>query len=355
MERKEAYNEIVSSFKRKYGFLGEQFAEEFLLAVAGYNLQEYSNTEFRVRRHPLLYWAHGWLKSGLLMRAYEILGDDLCMMMSDITPAALRGTVEGGTFLVPFALKTPFAICTEFGQIISGSDSGEMIQKLLNLLEEGVVTVSLAKIARVSMEDIDNIEGKYNIKFKDNNTFTYKSNWVLFAATYNRKFLVDNAFESRFSVIAPKQRLGVNLIKHINESAPFTVSLEAIEVLRSSVKETTAVDWTVKMPDEAYQYLSNMRDSGSVLTKLMCLKWWGLKPTSDDAVFLAKELATQRDAIWMNTEDKMLDMLSKGDVSMSEFTEEIGVTSRTIQYAIIKLSLRNNKYKDEEGVMRWHL
>jgi len=169
--RSKIYNEIVDAFEQKYFFLGKQFAEEFLLTAASRNIQDYSEPDFRVRRHLLLYWQCSWLKSSLLHKARHLLGRELCMGLSDISNAALRGTVEAGRFISPYTLKRPFAVCTEFGQVVNKGDSSELVQKLLNVLEEGEVEVSLGKISLLTPEERIKAEEKWGIYFIDSNTF----------------------------------------------------------------------------------------------------------------------------------------------------------------------------------------
>lgn len=353
MDRREAYLSIVDSFEKKYSFLGRQWAEEFLLSVASWNLQQYSSPQFRVRRHPLLFWGPGWIKSTLLTKAYDVLGPDLCTYMSDISRAAMRGSVMGNSFVTPATLLRPFAISTEFGQVIGGDT--EIVQHLLNALEEGVVSVNLVKVSLLSAEEIARAQRDYNIVFTDKNTFTYRTNWVLMAGTYNRKFLVDNAFESRFIIMTPEKKLDTDLVKHVNRSGPFILDGEAVNTVRREVMLNKSMDARINLPEEIYDYKITMRDSGSIASHLLCKKWWGLKTTNDDAVALAKKLIKTREEVWKGAEDKVWESLEEGSKTIDELATDTGVSKRSVYYAIGKLGLRNSKELCPGGIIKYKI
>jgi len=328
--------EITTAFESKFGLLGKQFAENMLISTCSWNIQQYSAPEYRIRRHTLLFWQAGFLKSQMLSKTYDILGDQLCTIMSDVSIATLRGSVEAHRFVSPYTLKRPFSICTEFGQLISGDQ--EVIQKLLNVLEEGIVTVSLAKISQLDPGQVDEVEKKYGITFIDNTTFTYRTNWVLFAATYNNKFLVDSALESRFALMLPKKKLDNELVKHVNRAPPFALSQEAVDSLRFEVLMDKPIETMIKLPDECYEFPITMRDAGMICSTLLCKKWWGLKPTKEEAVALAQEYSKNSDEIWKSAEDKVLDvLLSGGGRSVDELVGETGLHIRTVYKALNNL------------------
>lgn len=329
MSRKKIWEEICSAFEQKYSWLGRQFAEEFLKSVASWNIQQFSEPEFRVRRHLLLMWQHGYLKSSLLKRAYFLLGD-LAVILSDISRAALRGTVEHGKFISPFTLKKPFTICTEFGQIIGGSQNTEILQELLNLLEEGVATVSLAKISSISPEELQRAEQEFNIKFIDNNTFTYQTNWVLMAATNNRKFLVDYALESRFNLVIPKQKLDSKYVKEVNRSGPFVINLETVNKFRELITKPNKLECHYILPEEVYDYEITVRDSAYLISEALCLKWWGLKPTKEHIIETASYLMQRRKSVWQTTDDLICEILEKGPKTLEELRKESSLSTKQV-------------------------
>lgn len=270
--------------------------------------------------------------------------------MSDVTLAALRGTVDFGKFVSPYTLKRPFGICTEFGQIVGGN--ADIVQKLLNVLEEGVVTVSLAKITSIGADQIHDIEADFGIRFIDSNTFTYSTNWVMMAATYNRKFLVDNAFESRFSIIIPRQKLDNKLTKHIVESKPFVVDETAVETLRELVFDSGhQMDNLVKLPEEVYSEELTVRDSAQMLSTVLCRKWWGIDTTNDEIVQMSHNLKQTRDNIWKSATDRVFDCIESEGKTLAQIMQETGLQKRQV-YLSLKDLRAIRDFKEGELVYR---
>ncbi len=355
MLRKEIYDSIVSTFEHNYSWLGKQFAEELLLSAASWNIQQFSNPPFRIRRHLLLFWPPGWVKSSLLEQAYNLFGNQLCTMMTDVTLAALRGTVEHGKFISPYTLKRPFSICTEFGQLISGSEHTEIIQKLLNVLEEGVVTVSLGKIS--SLPETERIEAsnRYGIVFIDENTFTYRTFCVLLAGTYNRKFLVDNAFESRFVVVTPDKELDSELAKYITSTSSEPFDEDAVYHLRSAVVEEFPVNLEkVKIPDEVFERFKNItiRQCSQLISYKLCRAWWGIKTSDEDIINLADKIKAKSDALWKSADDKVFEAIENNAKTAKEIAEETKLSLRQVYYSLKRIRAIRTV---EEGVVKWTL
>jgi len=336
MNRSTIYHNILDAFEHDFSWLGKQFAEEFLLSAASWNIQQYSKPPFRVRRHLLLYWAPGWLKSSLLVRAYDLLSEELCTMMTDITNAALRGTVDYGKFVSPFTLKRPFSVCTEFGQIVSGSDSSELIQKLLNVLEEGVVTVSLGKISQLSRVAKDEAERDYGITFIDDNTFTYRTNWVLLAGTYNRKFLVDNALESRFTLMIPENPLNSGLTKHLISTRQEGIDEETVHNFRRAICEKNEVKSDSRLPEEIFDNDENFnpRQCSAVLSYKMCRAWWGVKTSPEQLIRLSKAIKSRTSSVWKSADDKVFEAIEGEAKSADEIARETGLSRRQVYYSL---------------------
>ena len=288
------------------------------------------------------------------MKFYDLLGSGLCTYMSDVTRAAMRGSVDGCHFVVPATLRKPFAICTEFGQI-AGGDS-EMIQHLLNALEEGVVNVNLVKIGAISIDEMQKAEREYKIKFADKNSFSYHANWVLMAATYNKRFLIDNAFESRFSVISPKRKMDKVLIKHVLNSGPFSVSMEAVETLRQEIVNPKPMDSiSINLPEGVYDYVTTMRDVGLVVSTMLCKRWWGFEPSDTEIIQYAKELIETRHRTWRSNEDKIWDALEEQPCSREELAAKTGLSLREVHNALYKLKLLYNLAICDDEVKRYEI
>jgi len=339
VRRIDIYNNIVDSFARSYSWLGRQFAEEFLLSVSSSNIQRFSKPKFRIRRHLMLFWDHAWFKTTLLTRAKEWLGPELCMSMSDISNAALRGTVESGQFMSPYTLKTPFAVATEFGQVISGTDYTELVQKLLCVLEEGEITVSLGKIAYLSSQQREEAEEKYGVTFVDNNTFTYKTNWVLLAATYNRKFMVDNAFESRFNIMYPERKLDNKLTRYINKAPPYQMDNETVFAFRREIQKEKPISTNIKLPDEIFDSDKTVtpRQCGALQSYILCRAWWGLKTPKETILEKLEQMWARSDEIWKTADDRVLEALNNKPKTVQELAKELNLSERQIYYSLKNL------------------
>lgn len=355
IDRKEVHDIIVERFENKYSWLGKQFAQEFLETTASWNIQQFSAPEYRARKHLALYWEPAWLKSTLLRKGFDLLGDELCMIMSDITVASLRGTVDFGKFVPPYTLVRPFAIATEFGQVV-GANKDEMVQKLLNVLEEGLVTVSLSKISSLSPEQIEMVQNEYPmIRFVEKNTFTYETNWILIAATYNRKFMVDNAFESRFSLMIPDKPLTSELTKFVKNAPPYEMPDEVKESFRNFILDDNhKMECNVKMPDELFDDEENRitpRQLALLSTYALTNEWWGIKVTNDDILAKAKKLKEDSDNIWKSVSDKIFDLIIDRELTLDEIRKELKpfVTDRAIYYALNKLKPVKNVREGEDG------
>ena len=347
MDRQEAYNEIVEAFEKKYSWWGRQWAENFLAAISSWNIQEYSKPEFRIRRHPLLFAKAAWFKSSMLTKSYHILGPDLCMIMSDVTLAALRGTVDNRMFIAPFTLKRPFAIATEFGQVVTGDV--EINQKLLNLLEEGIVNVTLAKISSLDPLEREKAQQKYGVHFDDINSFTYTTNWVLMAGTYDQKFLLDDAFKSRFSIVTPEKKFDSELIKFVHKSGPFVVSEACVDFIRSEIVKDEPMDVNINLPDEVYDHGLSPRDISTIVSDLLTKKWWGFKPTKQDAIELAVKCKYVNDSVWKSAEDKVFESLSSDSAkTINVIEKETGLSKKSVYDSIKKLRMVT-RFTDQDG------
>ena len=271
------------------------------------------------------------------------MGDQLCMVTSDVTVASLRGTVDFGKFVAPYTLVRPFSVATEFGQVV-GSGKEDMVQKLLNILEEGMVTVSLSKISSLSPEQREVIQSEYpQITFIEKNTFTYNTNWILMVATYNRKFMIDNAFESRFSIMIPERPLDNSLTKYVKNAPPWDLSPEVVDSFRDLILDDSHImDCNVKLPDELFE------DEGHIVTPRQCAllssykltnEWWGRTVSDEEIIERANKLKGDSESIWKTVEDKVFDLIVVEERTFAQIKDAIHpkVTDRAIYYALNKL------------------
>jgi len=284
------------------------------------------------------------------MAGYKLLGRELCTTMSDLSNAALRGTVEANQFVSPYTLKRPFAICTEFGQVSAGGDRSELVQKLLNVLEEGVVEVSLGKIAYLSKETRKKISEDWGLYFIDDNTFSYKTNWILMAATYNQKFLVDNALLSRFNLMYPKQKIDNALIKHVVNSGGFKPDEEVVHAFRKELMDNKPIDTNIKLPNEVYDGSPmNPRDCGDLLSTILCRSWWNVKTSKDEILQMIEETQRGKEEVWSSAEDKVFKAIEFESKTAQEIAKEIDISAKHVYNCLKKLGAYQVVSYSEEG------
>jgi hypothetical protein len=259
MSKADIFNAIVDAFNDAYGWLGKQFAEEFLYVAASQVMQRFLDIKRpRIRSHLLLMWDPGWYKSTLLGIASELLGEENCEYISDITPAVFRGTVvsaNGTNEFVPPACKTkPFIIVTELGSLTAGSRSNMINQLFLITLEEGKVSVGLASLAKLSDEQKAQISAMYNIQFS-NGRMTYTTTSTFLCATYDESYLTDYALVSRFEVMIPGKELGNELVES-TDGREFIIS-DGVkerfrEIINTAPPENLVEEWRRRIPKEVY-------------------------------------------------------------------------------------------------------
>jgi hypothetical protein len=339
MKKKQIYDEIVNAFSDKYSWLGEQISKEFLLSVASWNIQTFSNPDFRVRRHLLLFWNAGWIKSTLVKKMFDILGGELCSFISDVTESKLRGSVHGDTFVPPDVILKPFAISTEFGQV-TGHGKEEIVQLLLNILEEGIGHVSLVKLAGFDKKKKDEAMNMNPIHFHGNAAFNFRTNWTLIACTYNRKFIVDNAFVDRFNVIIPEKKLTSELTRHMISRPKLSINEDAILSLRDEiVSEKNKIDTNIKLPDELFESNNGFspRDAGKMMSYILCNKWWGINLTNDDIIKAYKTYKKNSISVFEESEEKVLNALSGGPMTYKDLMKVTGLSKSNLYNTLKKV------------------
>ena len=270
--------------------------------------------------------------------------------MTDISNAALRGTVESGSFVSPYTLKRPFAICSEFGQMSSSGQNSEVIQKLLNVLEEGCVEVSLGKIAFLTKSQRADISKEWGVYFLDNNTFSYRTNWILMAATYNKKFLVDNALESRFNIMYPRKPLDNALTKHVMNSGGFYLDEEVKHALRLELFKEKEIETNIRLPDEIYD-VGNVtpRDCGAIKSHILCRSWWNVKTEKDEVVEMAADMLKTREEVWKSADDKVFEAIQIEAKTPQEIAKEVGITTRQAYVSFKKIGAFPVLHYAEDG------
>jgi hypothetical protein len=350
--RKETYYAIVKAFEDKYTWLGRQFAEEALLSLSSWNIQNFNDPkyvgdrdeemkwvrhspEYRARKHLLLFWQPGFIKSSLLLKLRELLGGEICGSITDVTTAAIRGSVESGRFKAPVCLKHPYTICSEFGQLInSSSDSSELVQKLLNILEEGRVNVSLVKVSQLLESERERATKEYGVTFDDENNFEYKTNWVLMAGTYNKKFLKDNALESRFNIMIPERKFDADFTRFVCSAPPFELKDEYKLALRNHLLDDTPMNTRVVLPLEVHDAGLTMRDLSNLQSRIICSRWWGIELSDEDIIKYAFKMKENQKSAWESDDDKVFNSIFMTPKTLDEVSKETGLPIRQVFMSI---------------------
>lgn len=322
-ERKEIYREVVGAFEHKYGWLGRQAARELLMSAATWNLERYSNPTMRYRSHIMFAWEKGWVKTSLLTKMAELLGDELCSVMGKVTSPGIRGSVSSGMFVAPKPLKTPIVISKEFGET---NFEDELLNAFLGMLDEGYTTVTLNKIASLTNSQRSDIEKRFDgmIQFVDENEFNIQTDFVFWGATYDPTKLEDNALRSRMNVITPTKPLDSGLVEEADKRH-FNVSAETTRQLRREVKREKEMDTTFVPPSSIYEnYHLNFRESRDVQSYMAARNWWGLDVNPEIMGDYLGHLKKSRRRSKMNDEELILDLIFDEPMTYDEMMEKTG-------------------------------
>lgn len=354
-ERRQVYREIVDAFSVKYSWLGGQTAREMLMSAASWNIQKHSNPPFRYRTHVMLAWKRGYLKSTMMRVMAKILGDDLTSVMGKVTDAAMRGSVSGKQFQPPKPLRTPIVISTEFGQT---NFDDELHNLFLNQLEEGVTNVSLNKIGVLSDNQRKNIENTFDerVKFKENNEYNLKSDFVFWGATYDPRQLEDDALRSRFNVVTPAKPLDHSITESVDSAPPVHSQLDTTTVkdvrsfLRSDREFPTSFQPTATLYRE---YNLNPRESRDIQSYMACRNWWGLEVNPEIMSDYIEFMQQSRRAFIQEPEERVFDLVFDNPMTYEEIEDRTGLTRREIYKIMQRIDAVRTNLKDETEWVVW--
>jgi len=335
-ERKQMFSEVVTAFENKYSWLGHQVARELLLSAASWNIEKYSDPRMRYRDHVMLAWNKGWLKTSLLGKMADILGDELCSTIGKVTDAAMRGSTAAGKFTPPKPLKTPFVISTEFGQT---EFSDELLNLFLALLEEGETNVALNKIGNISDTQAKKVEEQYDgIEFKDVNEFNLTTNFVFWGATYDPSKLQDDAFRSRMKIVTPEKQLDWRITKCIDKNR-FHLSAQTIKDIRNELQKEESFETDFEPPDRLYkEYSISPRESRDMQAYMAARNWWGLDVNPEIMENHIQWLQKSRRIARMDPADRVLDLIFDNAMSYDEIIDETGYSKKEV-YKIVNEQL----------------
>lgn len=322
-ERRQIFNEIVGAFEDKYSWLGHQASRQLLLSAATWNIEKYSDPHMRYRNHVMLAWERGWLKSSILRKMADILGDSFISTIGKVTDAAMRGSVSAGQFTAPKPLKTPIVISTEFGQT---EFNDELLNLFLALLEEGRTNVAMNKIgslsdsARRNVQNNEDMEGQ--IQFRGTNEFELKTDFVFWGATYDPSKLEDDALRSRFEVVTPVKELDATITRSIDNNR-FSLSNQTIQDVRRVLNSQRKMSTDFRPPSHLYnKYTLIPRESRDVQAHMAARNWWGLEVNPEVMESYIKHLKESRKIATMDPYDRIFDAVFDNPMTLTELTEE---------------------------------
>lgn len=347
-ERKQVFQEIVNAFEQKYGWLGLQTSRQLLLSAASWNIDKYSDPPMRYRNHVMLAWDRGWLKSSMMRKMANILGDEFCSTIGKVTDAAMRGSVSAGQFTPPKPLRTPVVISTEFGQT---DFSDELLNLFLALLEESETNVALNKIGQLGQATKSNIENKYNgqVKFSANNEFDLKCDFIFWGATYDPSKLQDDALRSRFEVVTPAKELDSSITRSIDQNR-FNLSNTTIKDCRRMVKSEKEVETNFHPPRKFYEeYNLIPRESRDIQAHMACRNWWGLDVSPEIMKQYIQHLKQSRRVSTMNPRDRVFDMIFDNPMSLTELNNKLPYEKQEI-FKILQ-DLPTDSYRGKDSMM----
>lgn len=349
-ERKQVFKEIVEAFESKYSWLGTQTSRQLLLSAASWNIEKYSNPHMRYRNHVMLAWDRGWLKSSMMRKMANILGDDFVSTIGKVTDAAMRGSVSAGQFTPPKPLRTPVVISTEFGQT---DFSEELLNLFLALLEEAETNVSLNKIGQLSQTTKSNIENKYDgkVKFSASNEFDLKCDFVFWGATYDPSKLADDALRSRFEVVTPAKELDASITRSIDQNR-FNLSNTTIKDCRKMLKSEREVETNFQPPKEFYRkYNLIPRESRDIQAHMACRNWWGLDVNPKIMEQYIDHLKKSRRISTMNPRDRIFDMIFDNPMTLEELDQQLPYEKQEI-FKILQDLPRTDHFRGQDS-LRW--
>jgi len=170
----------------------------------------------RLRKHVLLYWSPGWLKSTLLQHfASFVQGIVRVNIEAAFSEAVVRGSAVRDMFIPPLAVQD-LVVIPELN--ISGIND-EIMQVFLSALENDIITVRLVKLGEViaEMDDEQREElRREGIIIIPPNGIQYIPRMTVWAATHTLetiKLELKEAILSRFTIVSiPREVLKRHLL-----------------------------------------------------------------------------------------------------------------------------------------------
>lgn len=333
--RRELFRDVVNAFSVQYDWLGAQTSRELLLSAASQNLARHTDPPYRMRMHIMLAWKRGWLKSTMLKKMVEILGEENCGITGKVTAAAIRGSISAGKFSPPKVSKKPILISTEFGQT---NFEEELLNTFLSLLEEGFTNVNLNKIGGISDTQKDKAEKDYEGVFFRDNEFDLQTDFVFWGGTYDPSTLDDSALKQRFKIVTPVKSVekhGDKVVDSLIENN-FNLSQSTVKGIRKELRsdEITETRFVPPKPIRKKHKLEP-RELGDLQRYMACRNWWGLDVNPEVMDKYISHVKKSRKVADMTPRERIMDLIFDSPKTYQELMDETGLSKLEI-YKILQ-------------------
>lgn len=347
-DRRRVFKEVVQAFERKYSWLGHQAAREMLLSVASWNIERNTDSAIRYRTHVMMAWERGWIKSTMMRKMADLLGDEMCSTIGKVTDAAMRGSVSSGQFTPPKPLKTPIIISTEFGQT---DFEDELLNIFLAMLEEGKTNIALNKLGSLPNQKKKEAEKRFDgrINFGESNEFDLECDFVFWGATYDPSKLEDDAMRSRFNVITPEKELNHEVIQCVDQNK-FHVDKDTIRDLRKHVKSEGDPNVNFSPPSHLYEkYNMNVRNLRDLKAYMAARDWWGLEVNPKVMDEYMEYMMESRRIATMSPEDRVFDLIFQEPHTLEEIHRKTRYEKQLIYKILQKFMRQHNAQHLPDG------
>ena len=333
-------SQLLTYFRDCYSVIADYAVPQLLQSLALIPVAKRFNL-VRLRKHILLYWDAGWLKSTILQHFASFVPPSVELTIeSSFSDAVVRGSAARGRFIPPLAVKD-LVVVPELNVALI---KDEILQILLSVLENDRITVRLVKLAEALAEIDEDTRlwlAQKGIEVVDANAISYVPQMTMWTASHTLESINDNlrdAILSRFTVVhIPTGVLASHIVDvyrgMLRRDPEYEAQLrEGLERVLSSWslsdKDVATIhkwveDFLKSLLDEGY--LVTPRDASEMLkTAIAVSVLYGASPAPrpfvEDALGQLKEFLLRE-----SVEERVLKLLASRPMTTKEIAKELGV------------------------------
>jgi len=370
---------IVRYFSKIYGIIGEVAVPQLLQSIA---LMKIANRYdlLRLRKHVMLHWDPGWVKSTLLRHMTMFIPREFTWTVETaLSEAVVRGSAvesRGRYRIIPPVLVKDLVIIPELSTAISKSRP-EVVEMFLEGLESSIMTVRLVKLAR-ALDRTENREilEQLGIEIVDNNTaIRYRPKATVWTATHTLDNLPrahQQAFLDRFTIVKISRKLLDKDLLRIYDG----LLNRDVDYEKQLVQEFQELLDTISFTDDDFKYVHqvvkefivSLREEGFPLSPRDCSE---LLRTAIATNILVAQSPAPKPVLWSALEqmiphlerktllEKIAEALRNKPMTIDEICDEFGI-SEDYATRIVKCYLRASKMQmgtDEKGrpIVKYYL